>query len=73
MVSAPPAPFIDLGSVPMTAPPATRWHVSAQGWPDAAITDLGTVRIWTYSEDQAAALEAAFAQATRLHRERGQS
>lgn len=70
-MNAPPAPFINLSVLPLTAAPSSyRTADSGDGQPPV-ITDLGGARLFTYSEEQAAALEAAFAQARRLHREGG--
>ena len=62
-----PAPFINLGVVPLTEPPSVRWAAGS------AIVNLGSgIEIFTASAEQAAALEAAFAVARRMHAEGGQ-
>ena len=63
-----PAPFVNLGVVPLTEPPSVRWAAGS------AVVDLGSgIEIFTASAEQAAALEAAFARARRMHAEGGQS
>lgn len=70
-MTAVPEPFVSLGVKPLTGPMYVRWAPGIDTQPGAAIAELGSIHIFTYSEDQAAALEAVFAEARRMHAAEG--
>ena len=73
-MTATPVPFVSLAPLRLYAAPSVSWSQGiSEADPAVAIVDLGGARVFTYSEAQAAALEAAFAQARRMHAAGGQS